>query len=74
MQIKYPSITKSDCAQILANIDESLAVFERKRIVLSASELQVKSLLSALRHELRQHHTQLDGEKNKPATGTPAPF
>jgi hypothetical protein len=62
MQTKYPSLTKDDCEQMLVNLDESLAVFERKRVVLSASELRVKSLLSALRNEMLQHHLQLDNE------------
>lgn len=59
MVTKYPSLTQDDCARMLANLDESLAVFERKHVVLSASELRVKSLLSALRNEMLQHHAQL---------------
>jgi hypothetical protein len=59
MQIKYPSLTKEDCAVMLANLDDSLAVFDRKQAVLSASELRVKSLLSALRNEMLQHHGQI---------------
>lgn len=62
MQTKYPSLTREDCALMLANLDESLAVFERKSTVLSASELRVKSLLSALRYELLLHHTRLADE------------
>ena len=62
MQTRYPSLTKEDCALMLANLDESLAVFMRKHTVLSASELRVKSLLSALRNELLVHHTQLADE------------
>jgi hypothetical protein len=60
MQTKYPSLTKEDCAIMLANLDESLAVFSRKTAVLSASELRVKSLLSALRTELLQHLDQFE--------------
>lgn len=62
MHIKYPSLTKEDCALMLGNLDESLAVFEGKHVVLSASELRVKSLLSALRNEILQHHAQLADE------------
>ena len=63
MQTRYPSLTREDCALMLANLDESLAVFARKNTVLSASELRVKSLLSALRTELLQHHAQLDDDE-----------
>lgn len=52
---KYPSLTKDDCVSMLQNLDESLMVFDRKSVSLSASELRVKSLLSALRGELLQH-------------------
>lgn len=56
---KYPSLTKDDCLLMLQNIEESLSVFDRKHVVLSASELRVKSLLTALRTELLQHLNQL---------------
>ena len=62
MRTRYPSLTKQDCAVMLANIEESLAVFRRKQVVLSASELQLKSLLSALREELMQHRVQLTND------------
>jgi hypothetical protein len=62
MPTKYPALNKEDCAQMLANLDESLAVFERKNVVLSASELRVKSLLSALRNEMLQRHEELGDE------------
>jgi hypothetical protein len=59
MRTKYPSLTKEDCALMLEHLKESMAVFERKKVVLSASELQVKSLLSALRNEMLQHDKEL---------------
>jgi hypothetical protein len=62
MHTKYPSLTKSDCAQMLANLEESMSVFEGKHVVLSASELRVKSLLSALRNEISQRHAELESE------------
>jgi hypothetical protein len=64
MQTRYPSLTKEDCAVMLVNLDRSLAVFEGKNTVLSVSEIRVKSLLAAVRHELLHHHVQLadDGQ------------
>jgi len=62
MRTRYPSLNKQDCTVMLANIEESLAVFRRKQVVLSAAELQLKSLLSALRDELMQHRVQLTDE------------
>jgi hypothetical protein len=59
MPTRYPSLTKEDCAVMLANLEESLGVFERKHTVLSVSEIHIKSLLAALRHELLHHHVQL---------------
>jgi hypothetical protein len=59
MPTKYPSLTKEDCALMLANLDETLAVFDRKHTILSVSEIRVKSLLAALRHELLHHHVRL---------------
>jgi hypothetical protein len=62
MQTKYPSLTKEDCELMLGHLEDSMAVFERKKMVLSASELRVKSLLSALRNEMRQHRAELADE------------
>lgn len=62
MLTKYPSLTKEDCAVMLANLEASLAVFDRKHEMLSVSELRVKSMLSALRHELRVHDLELGEE------------
>jgi hypothetical protein len=63
MPTRYPSLTKEDCAVMLSNLDESLAVFDNKSTVLSVSEIRVKSLLAALRHELLHHHVQLADEE-----------
>ncbi len=62
MQTRYPSLTKEDCALLLANLDETLAVFERKSTILSVSEIRVKSLLAAVRHEVLHHHVQLSDD------------
>lgn len=59
VQTKYPSLTTDDCFLMLQNLDESLAVFDGKHVVLNASELRVKSLLAALRMEILQHLDQL---------------
>jgi hypothetical protein len=63
MQTKYPSLTKEDCSVMLTSLDETLAVFDRKQAVLSVSEIRVKSLLAALRHELLHHHVTLNGDE-----------
>lgn len=61
-QTRYPSLTKEDCSVMLANLDTSLAVFDGKQSVLSVSEIRVKSLLAALRHELLHHQVQLSDD------------
>lgn len=53
---KYPSLNRQECEELLRCLEMGLAVFGPKSTPLSASELQLKSMLSVLRSEVRNHY------------------
>ena len=53
MEMKYPSLTKEDCDLMVQNLEVCLSTFEKGLGRLSASEIRVKSMISALRSELQ---------------------
>jgi len=52
---KYPSLTRQECEELIRGLEMGLAVFAAKSTPLSASEIQLKSMLSALRNEVKSH-------------------
>jgi hypothetical protein len=54
MTDQFTSLTPAAIKDIIAHLDESIAVFERNKGRMSASELQVKSMLAALRRQLTE--------------------
>jgi hypothetical protein len=57
MTDQFTSLTPTAIREIIAHIDESVAVFEKYKGRLSVPELQVKSMLMAMRRQLLE---QLD--------------
>jgi hypothetical protein len=55
----YPSLTKFDCRFLIGHLEASVDVFENPARPLSATELKVKSMLQALRSELKEHEQRL---------------
>jgi hypothetical protein len=52
MTDQFTSLTPAAIKEIITHIDESVAVFEKYRGRMSAPELQVKSMLMAMRRQL----------------------
>lgn len=52
MTDQFTSLTPAAIKEIIAHIDESVAVFEKYKGRISAPELQVKSMLMAMRRQL----------------------
>jgi hypothetical protein len=52
MTDQFTSLTPAAIKEIIAHIDESVAVFEKYKGRMSAPELQVKSMLMAMRRQL----------------------
>ena len=64
MTDQYTSLSPAALRDIIANIDETLAVFDRHPDRLRASELKVKVMLIALRAQvLEQLENHRDAEK-----------
>ncbi len=64
MTDQFTSLNASALKDIIVNIDLSLAVFARHSNRLTASELQIKKMLEALRTRLLdklQNHPELEG-------------
>jgi hypothetical protein len=57
MTDQFTSLTPSAIREILAHIDESLAVFEKNKGRISITDLRIKSMLTTLRAQLNE---QLD--------------
>lgn len=52
MTDQFTSLTPAAIKEIITHIDESVAVFDKYRGRLSVPELQVKSMLMAMRRQL----------------------
>lgn len=62
MTDQFTSLSASAIKEIVAHIDKSLQVFEKYQGRMSVSELQVKSMLTALRAQL---HDQLERQRGR---------
>jgi hypothetical protein len=60
MTDQFNSLTPAAIKEIIEHIEESIAVFAKYKGRMTASELQVKSMLSALRRQLLE---QLDQQR-----------
>ena len=60
MTDQFNSLTPAAIKEIIEHIEESISVFEKYKGRMTASELQVKSMLSALRRQLLE---QLDQQR-----------
>jgi len=60
MMAKSNSLSKADIREILAHLESSIAVLEKRAGRLNASELSLKSMLGALRRELQTQLTMRD--------------
>ena len=56
---KYPSLDKTDSLRIIANLEDALGVFQNRRAPMNVSEIQLKSMLIALKRELQEHAAAL---------------
>ena len=61
MTDQFTSLTPLAIREIVTHIDESIAVFDKYKGRMTASELQVKSMLTALRSQLLD---QLQRQRN----------
>lgn len=64
MTDQFTSLTTAAIKEIISHIDKSLAVFEKYRGRMSVPELQVKSMLTALRKQMveqLQRQTEREG-------------
>jgi hypothetical protein len=52
MTDQFTSLTPAAIKEIITHIDESVAVFEKYKGRMSAPEIQVKSMLMAMRRQL----------------------
>ena len=52
MTDQFTSLTPAAIKEIISHIDQSVAVFEKYKGRISAPELQVKSMLMAMRRQL----------------------
>lgn len=52
MTDQFTSLTPAAIREIMAHLDDSIEVFDKYSGRLSAAELQVKSMLSAMRRQL----------------------
>jgi hypothetical protein len=49
---RSPGLDKNECVQLLHHLDGCLALFERRIGTLSAPEIRIKSMVSAMRNEV----------------------
>jgi hypothetical protein len=57
-------LSPRDCAQIVANLDRCLAIFENKDGTLTVAEIRAKSLLTLARNEIVHGNEAQSGGDN----------
>ena len=57
---KYPSLDKTDTLRIVDNLEDALMVFQNRKAPMNVPEIQLKSMLIALKRELLEHAATLD--------------
>ncbi len=60
MTDQFASLSPTAIKDIIVHLDESIAVFEKYKGRLTASEIQVKSMLAALRRQLLEQLNTLE--------------
>lgn len=63
MTDQFTSLPLTALKDIIAHIDESIALIEKHKGRVTASEIQVKSMLSAVRRQLLEHVREREKEK-----------
>jgi hypothetical protein len=58
MQPNQRILTPEQCEKIIANLDECLAMFEKKPGVLNGAEVRAKSLLALMRGEIARRASE----------------
>jgi hypothetical protein len=64
MTDQFTSLTPAAIRDIVVHLDESIAVFDKYKGRMTASEIQVKSMLAALRRQLLEQLHNLDRNKD----------
>ncbi len=60
----FTSLSLRALKEIVAHLDESISLIDRHKGRMTASEIHIKSMLSALRGQLLEHIT--DRDKDRP--------
>jgi hypothetical protein len=63
MTDQFTSLTPAAIKDIIVHLEESIAVFDKYKGRMTASEIQVKSMLSALRRQLLEQLNNLQKDK-----------
>lgn len=61
MTDQFTSLTPSAIREIIAHIDESLAVFNKNKGRISVTDLRIKSMLTTLRSQLLEQLERQEG-------------
>lgn len=64
MTDQFTSLTPAAIKDIIAHLEESIAVFDKYKGRMTASEIQVKSMLSALRRQLLEQLNNLEKDRD----------
>jgi len=63
MTDQFTSLTPAAIRDIISHLDESIAVFGKYKGRMTASEIQVKSMLAALRRQLLEELGKMEKEE-----------
>lgn len=63
MTDQFTSLSLTALKEIIAHIDESIALIDMNKGRRTASEIQVKSMLSAVRRQLLEHVNEREKEQ-----------
>jgi hypothetical protein len=62
MTDQFTSLTPAAIKDIIVHLEESIAVFDKYKGRMTASEIQVKSMLAALRRQLLEQLVRMEKE------------
>ncbi|HWA25807.1 MAG TPA: hypothetical protein VG734_09110 [Lacunisphaera sp.] len=69
MTDQFTSLPVAALKDIVTHLDESIQLMENHKGRMSASEIQVKSMLSAVRRQLQEHIAAKEGKNPPPGGG-----
>ena len=64
MTDQFTSLTPAAIKDIVVHLDESIAVFDKYKGRMTATEIQVKSMLAALRRQMLEQLQNLERDKD----------